>query len=88
MVKGNDYKINLVYNNKEIMTSKMNVKDHILKAKINLDFLKEYKGTVYFNYDTVRISFEITIPQEWFVDNKSVGLKYNVKPKPLFWLCL
>merc|ERR1712200_245279 len=47
MVKGNDHVLNIVFNNKEVMKSKMNIKNNMLKAKTNFDFVEEYRGTMY-----------------------------------------
>merc|ERR1719318_2207427 len=80
VVKGNDYEFNVVFNNKEIMKSKMNVQDHLLKAKMNFDFLAEYKGTFYMDYDRAAHLFEIKFPKEWFADMKTFGITFNLKP--------
>jgi hypothetical protein len=80
MVKGNDYEFNVVFNNKEIMKSKMNVQDHLLKAKMNFHFLAEYKGTIYMDYDRAAHLFEIKFPKEWFADMKTFGITLKLKP--------
>merc|ERR1719228_2165498 len=79
LVKGNDYEFNVNYNNKEIMKSKLNIQNNLLKAKMNFDFLEEYKGTVYVDFDTSTKLFEIKFPKEWFADKESFGITVNFK---------
>merc|ERR1712183_544136 len=79
VVKGDDYEFNIIHNNNEVMKTKMNVKNHMLMAKINLN-MSVYKGTVYVNYDTVKKVFEVSFPKEWFADEKKFGLKVTVAP--------
>jgi len=80
MVKGNDYQLNIMFNNKEIMKTKMNVQNQLLKAKINFDFLEEYKGTVYVDYDSASKKFDVKFPKEWFRDKESFGITFIGKP--------
>merc|ERR1712168_444183 len=79
LVKANDYEFNINYNNKEIMKSKVNIQNNFLKAKMNFDFLEEYKGTVYVDFDTSTKLFEIKFPKEWFADKESFGITINFK---------
>ena len=79
LLKGNDYEFNVNYNNKEIMKSKVNIQNNFLKAKMNFDFLEEYKGTVYVDFDTSTKLFEIKFPKEWFADKESFGITINFK---------
>merc|ERR1711970_779653 len=79
LVKGNDYDFNINYNNKEIMKSKINIQNNLLKAKMNFDFLEEYKGTVYVDFDSSTKLFEIKFPKEWFADMESFGIAINFK---------
>merc|ERR1719273_796659 len=80
MVKGNDHVLNIVFNNKEVMKSKMNIKNNMLKAKTNFDFVEEYRGTMYIDFDTSKGLFELNFPKEWFNDYKSFGIIMNLKP--------
>jgi len=80
MVKGNDYVLNIVFNNKEITKSKMNIRNNLLKAKMNFDFLEEYRGTAYIDFDTSKGLFEMKFPKEWFNDYKSFGITMNLNP--------
>merc|ERR1719234_741367 len=80
LVKGNDYEFNINYNSKEIMKSKINIQNNLLKAKMNFDFLEEYKGTVYVDFDSSTKLFEIKFPKEWFADMESFGIAINFKP--------
>merc|ERR1711970_936971 len=80
LVKGNDYDFNINYNNKEIMKSKINIQNNLLKAKINFDFLEEYKGTVYVDYDSASKKFDVKFPKEWFRDKESFGITFIGKP--------
>merc|ERR1711970_1331750 len=61
-VKGDDYEFNIIHNTNEIIKTKMNVKNHMLRAKINLNMTR-YKGTVYVNYDTTKNVFETIFPK-------------------------
>merc|ERR1719233_2360709 len=79
LVKGNDYEFNINYDNKEIMKSKINIQNNLLKAKMNFDFLEEYKGTVYVDFDTATKLFEVKFPKEWFADMESFGIAINFK---------
>merc|ERR1719233_759435 len=81
MVKGNDFELNVVFNSKEIIKSKMNVKNNLLKAKMNFDFLEEYQGTMYMDFDSSKGLFELKFPKEWFNDYKSFGITMNLKPQ-------
>ena len=81
MVKGNDHVLNIVFNNKEVMKTKMNIKSNILKAKTNFDFMEEYRGTMYIDFDTSKGLFEVKFPKEWFNDYKSFGIIMNLKPQ-------
>jgi len=87
LVKGNDYKINLVFNDKEIVKTKVNVQNRLVKAKMNFEFLEEYKGTVYFDYDSSERKVEVKFPREWFADKKSFVVTFTATPsmtgKPL-----
>merc|ERR1712241_208956 len=85
MIKGNDYVVNVVFNNKEVMKSKVNVKNNMLKSKTNFDFLEEYRGTMYINFDSTKGLFEITLPKEWFNDYKSFGITMKLKPTTSFF---
>jgi len=78
VVKGDDYEFKVIHNTNEVMKTKMNVKNHMLRAKINLN-MTTYKGTVYVNYDTAKNVFEIIFPKEWFADGQKFGLKVAMK---------
>merc|ERR1719431_1449292 len=76
--KGDDYEFNVIHNTNEVMKTKMNVKNHTLRAKINMN-MTGYKGMVYVNYDTTKNVFETTFPKEWFADGQKFGLKVTMK---------
>ena len=80
LASGNDYNLNIMFKNKEIMKTKMNIKNKVLKGKMNLDFIDQYKGTIYFDYDSTKNMYHVKFPKEWFYDQQSFGVTINVSP--------
>merc|ERR1712142_506262 len=63
----------------------MNIRNNILKAKMNFDFLEEYRGTAYIDFDTSKGLFEMKLPKEWFNDYKSFGITMKLNPTTSFF---
>lgn len=79
LAKGNDYEFNISHNKKDIVKSKINIVNMKMKSKVNFDFTETYKGIMYINYDTATKKFEMTLPKEWFYDQKTLGMTFTVR---------